>query len=84
MIKTTLIIEGMECNLCETHINELIRKTCDVKKVVSSHADKKTEIISEKELDMDMLCAAIKETGYEVSSSSSEEYKKKGLFSFRK
>ncbi len=27
MIKTTVKIDGMQCNMCETHVKDLIRKS---------------------------------------------------------
>lgn len=37
MIKTTLTIDGMMCPMCESHINDVIRKDFEIKKVSSSH-----------------------------------------------
>ena len=38
MIKTTLKIDGMMCGMCESHVNDAIRKAFPaVKKVTSSH-----------------------------------------------
>ena len=38
MTKTTLEVDGMMCGMCESHVNEAIRKALDVKKVSSSHS----------------------------------------------
>lgn len=83
MIKTTVGIDGMMCGMCESHVNDAIRKSFDVKKVSSSHSKKKTEIISEEAIDEDKLCAVIDETGYTVLSVDSEPYKKKGFGFFK-
>ena len=83
MIKTTLGIDGMMCGMCESHVNDAIRKAFDVKKVSSSHSKKKTEIISEEAIDEDKLRAVIDETGYTVLSVDSEPYKKKGFGLFK-
>lgn len=40
MTKVTLEIEGMACSMCESHINEAVRKAFDVKKVSSSQQQK--------------------------------------------
>ncbi len=80
MVKTVLSIEGMACGMCESHMNECIRKNFDVKSVKSSHKKKSSEIISENELDAEKLKAVIKDTGYELKGISSEPYVKKGLF----
>lgn len=39
MIKTTLKIDGMMCGMCESHMNDVIRKNFKVKKVTSSARD---------------------------------------------
>ncbi len=79
MIKTTLKIDGMMCSMCETHINEAVRKAVDAKKVKSSHKKGETIIISEDSLDESALREVIKNTGYELMEISSEPYKKKGF-----
>ncbi len=83
MIKTTVGIDGMMCGMCESHVNDAIRKSFDVKKVSSSHSKKQTEIISEEAIDEDKLRAVIDETGYTVLSVDSEPYKKKGFGLFK-
>ncbi|MGN0333292.1 MAG: heavy-metal-associated domain-containing protein [Lachnospiraceae bacterium] len=80
MIKTTLKIYGMACGMCESHINDVVRKGFAVKKVTSSHSKGLTEILSENPLDEEKLKQAIGETGYAVLSVKAEEYVKKGLF----
>ncbi len=80
MTKTTLHIDGMMCDMCESHINEVIRKNFKVSKVKSSHKKGLSEIISEEPLDEKLLASAIRETGYDLQSIDSEPYVKKGLF----
>ena len=81
MVKTIVGIDGMMCGMCESHVNDVIRKSFDVKKVSSSHSKKRTEIISEEALDEDKIRAVIDETGYTVMSVETEPYKKTfGLF----
>lgn len=80
MIRTVLKIDGMMCGMCESHINDCIRRNFAVKKVSSSHTKGETVILSETEPDMAKLKAVIAETGYElinVESGSAE--KKSGL-----
>ena len=83
MVKTIVGIDGMMCGMCESHVNDAIRKSFDIKKVSSSHSKKKTEIISEEAIDEDKLRAVIDETGYTVLSVDSEPYKKKGFGFFK-
>lgn len=80
MIETILKIDGMACGMCESHINDVVRRTCSVKKVTSSHSKGETVILSEQPLDEAALQAAIKETGYELKSMTARPYEKKGLF----
>ena len=84
MIKTTLKVDGMMCNMCESHVNDAVRTAFNVKSVKSSHTDGTTEIISSEALDADKLKAVIEKTGYKVTGITSEPYEKKGLFSFGK
>ncbi|MBR1855871.1 MAG: cation transporter [Oribacterium sp.] len=83
MVKTTLKIEGMACEMCEAHINDVIRKTVkDAKKISSSHKKGSCSFVSEEEPDIAALKAAIAGTGYECKEAVSEEYvnERKGLF----
>ncbi len=80
MIKTTLEIDGMSCGMCESHVNETIRRAFSVKSVKSSHKKNQTEILSEEPLDELEIKKAISATGYEVLGVKSEEFEKKARF----
>lgn len=80
MIKMTLDVEGMACGMCESHINDTIRRQFEVKKVSSSHTKGKTEIIAEHPLDEEKLRQAVQEIGYQVTAVKTEPYVRKGLF----
>ncbi len=84
MVKTVLKIDGMMCGMCESHMNELIRKNFEVKKVTSSAKKGETVIISEKEIDIPQAKKEIKDIGYELLSYETEPYEKKGFFHFGK
>lgn len=85
MQKIILKIDGMMCGMCESHINDAIRKSFTIKKVTSSHSKNKTEIITVDDIDENELRKAIDATGYKVVSIEKVPYEKKGLFaSFRK
>ena len=79
MYKVTMHVEGMMCPMCEKHMNDAVKKNLDVKKVTSSHQEKRTEILSKIPLSEEEVRNAVAETGYEISEFSCE--KKKGLFS---
>jgi len=64
----SLEIEGMKCCMCEAHINDVIRKNFNVKKVKSSYKKKNTIIIANEELDVNMIKVVISGTGYELKN----------------
>lgn len=86
MVKTIATIDGMMCGMCESHINDTIRKNFKINKVSSSHSKGRTEIISDEPLDGEKLKEAIKETGYMLVSVETQPYEKKkfSLFSRKK
>ena len=77
MIKTTLKIDGMMCGMCESHINDTIRRSFKINKVASSHSKGGTEIISDNPLDENALRDSIGKTGYMVLDIKAEPYEKK-------
>ena len=80
MYETKVKIDGMMCGMCESHVNDAVRKAFPVKKVTSSRSKKETTVIAETELDEDALRTAISATGYEVGEIRKEPWEKKGLF----
>lgn len=78
MLKITMGIDGMMCGMCESHINDAIRREFKVKKVTSSHTKKQTVILTEKPLDEGKLRKVIDDTGYKVTSIETSEEEKKG------
>lgn len=83
MVRTTVKVDGMMCGMCESHVNDAVRKAFQVNKVTSSHTKGETVLITDTPVDEAKLKTAISATGYEVKGVTSEPYeKKKGLFSF--
>lgn len=80
MLETTVKIHGMMCGMCEAHINDIIRRQFNVKKVTSSHARGQAVIRSEEPLDEAALREAIAKTGYEVTAVSVKPVEKGSLF----
>ena len=80
MIKTTVSVSGMACNMCEAHVNNAVRKVFPNVKVTSSHKKGETVILSDSSLDHEAVKKAIDDTGYEVKGIAEEPYEKKGLF----
>ena len=84
MIQTTLKIDGMMCGMCESHINDCIRRNFAVKKVTSSHTKGQTVIVSEEPLDAEALRGVIAQTGYELKDIQTETVEKKPFRLFHK
>ena len=84
MRKITLKIDGMQCGMCEAHVNDAVRGAFPVKKVTSSHSKGETVILSEQPLEEAAVRAAIEPTGYGVLAFESKLYEKKGLLHFGK
>lgn len=84
MLKITVKVDGMMCGMCESHVNDMVRRAFTVKKVTSSHKRGETVILTETDISEEQLRAAIEPTGYRVLGVESEPYEKKGLFGFGK
>ena len=65
---TVLEIDGMMCQMCESHVNDAIRNNFKVKDVKSSHKTGLTQIQSDEVLDGELLRKAVEGTGYKVKS----------------
>lgn len=73
LFKTVLSIDGMACNMCESHINDCIRNGFEVKNVYSSHKKGETVIISKEPLNEEAVRKAVENTGYRVLDFSTEK-----------
>lgn len=71
-VKTTVAIDGMMCGMCESHINDVIRRNFDIIKVSSSYKKGVTTIVSKKRLDNNFIKKVIGETGYKVKEINIE------------
>lgn len=80
MYETILHIDGMACAMCESHVNDAVRRAVGAKKVKSSHKKGETVVVTDAPVDESALSAAINSTGYRVLSVSSRPCEKKGLF----
>ena len=83
MRRITAHIDGMQCGMCESHVNDAIRANFNVKKVSSSHAKNRCEILSENAIDEKKAAEVLGALGYKVTAFSEEEYKKKGFLFFK-
>ena len=82
MWQTTLGIDGMACGMCETHVNDAIRRRFTVKSVKSSRKKRQCIVVSAELLDEGLLQQVIAETGYELLSIDVAPYQKKSFFGF--
>ena len=82
MTEIVVKVGGMQCGMCEAHVNDTIRATLPVKKVSSSHAKGETVIITDAEITDVSIKEAIEKAGYESGEITRKPYEKKGLFSF--
>lgn len=80
MEKTTIEVFGMMCGMCESHINNAIRKAFEVRKVSASRRKNQVTMISETPIDHEKLKTVVAQTGYDSGKITSEPYRKKGLF----
>ena len=48
MKKYVLSVSGMSCAMCENHINDAIRRTCEIKSVKSDRRKNETVILAER------------------------------------
>ncbi len=77
MWKYTVQVTGMQCSMCEAHVNESLRKAFPVEKVTSSHKKKETVLIAKEKLDEALLKSVITGLGYDVGTICEEPYEKK-------
>ena len=80
MIRTIVGVDGMMCGMCETHVNDAVRRAFEVQSVKSNRRKKTCVIVSEGELDQERLKKAIGEFGYDVTEIRTEPYTRRGLF----
>ena len=80
MVKITLGVDGMMCNMCEAHMNNAVRNNFKVKKVSSSHSKSECVIVAKEDIPREALEKVVAETGYKLTSYKVEPYEKKGLF----
>ena len=81
MLKITLEVEGMRCGMCETHVNDVVRRVEGVKKVKSSHIKGRTVVVAEDSVNAALIKEAIAKQGYGVGRIETQPYEKHGLFS---
>ena len=61
-----LSVDGMMCGMCETHVNDLVRKNLKVNKVKSNRRKKLTIIVSDHPLNESDIQKAFEGSGYKL------------------
>lgn len=85
MKQITLTIEGMHCEMCESHICDCIRKVLpSSKKVKANHHRKTAVFLVDDDVNVSVASDMISKEGYHVLKKEEEPYVKKGIFSFLK
>ncbi len=77
MIEINIVVEGMKCGMCESHVN-------GVKKVKSSHKNKESIVIAEDHIDHNEIIKAITSQGYTIGRIEVKPYVKHSLFGRKK
>ena len=77
MQKITVKVDGMQCGMCEAHVNDAVRAAFPVKKVTSSHSKKETVIITDTDIPEGKIKEVIKNSGYDALEVTKEPYVKK-------
>lgn len=80
MWRYTIQVTGMVCSMCESHVNDAVRRAFPVKRVTSSRGKNETVVLAGQALDEAALRAAISAAGYDVGEIRKEPWEKKGLF----
>ena len=63
-VKILIQVDGMMCGQCEAHVNEAVRKNCNIQKVSSSNTKGLTTIIAPEDISDEEIRDAIESTGY--------------------
>lgn len=80
MKKIIIGVDGMRCGICESHVNDAVRKVGGVVKVKSSCINNVTEAVVQDDVDEKVVAEAIAGLGYRVMAYRSEPYDKKRFF----
>lgn len=78
MFETIVTVDGMMCGMCESHVNDAIRKAFPVKKVTSSHKKGETVILTEQPVDEQAVRDALADTGYDVTGRGQPPLQEEG------
>lgn len=81
-MRLTQKVKAMMCGMCESHVNNAVRRAFPVAKVTSSHKRGETVIPAEAAPEEARLRQVIEAAGYTVGEITASPAEKKGLFGF--
>ena len=79
MKKYVFSVSGMSCAMCENHINDAIRRTCEIKSVKSDRRKNETVILAER-IEPDRVIAELHKLGYEAKLISETDFEKQSWY----
>ena len=79
MWKYTMEVFGLMCGMCESSVNDAIRRSFDVKKVTTTRSKNQTIIITAQDIPEEALRKCIEPLGHDVGKITKEPYEKKGF-----
>lgn len=65
-------IDGMECGMCEAHINDLLRKKFNAAKIKTSHLRNESTFVSEEDIPRFELQFELGKLGYKLKDLREE------------
>lgn len=68
-----LEVLDMRCGMCESHIEDTVRKNFDIKKVVANRHKNLVTVYSNEELDIERIKQVISATGYRLMNIVKEK-----------
>ena len=81
LVQYILSVRGMRCGMCESHIQDVIRKNFDVVKVKANRHKKEVLILAKIPFDESRLAEVMNSTGYPYLGILDKTIiEKKGLF----
>ena len=80
MQKITVKVDGMQCGMCEAHVNDAVRAAFPVKKVTSSHSKKETVIITDTNIPEGKIKEVIKNSGYDALEVTKNHMRRRDYF----
>lgn len=80
MYRTTVIIDGMHCPMCESQVKSLVMKTLPEAKLSASHKKGTLTIEDSFIPSSNLIRKALSEGGYEVKDISTEKFERRPGF----